>query len=440
MNYTCSPDDDRALMLASIGVRSLDELFADIPAELRLKERLDLPEALSEIEIMRHIEELAARNRSGRCFAGAGSYIHYLPAVVDALASRSEFYTAYTPYQAEVSQGTLTAIFEFQTFICRLTGMDVANASMYDGATALAEAVLMSVHVSGKKAVAAADTLHPHYRAVLDTYCGANGIEVRTVRNDAGVMATPSGAVLDGASAVIIQNPNFFGCVEDVASLAAAARAAKAHAIVAVTEPHSLGLLAAPGRLGADIVCGEAQSFGNPAGFGGPALGMLAAKAEFMRRMPGRLVGRTVDAAGAEAYALTLQTREQHIRREKATSNICTNQGLCALRAVIYLSALGNGIRELALINHRLAARCKKGLAARGCTPLFDRPYFNEFAVRIKNSAQVMKRLEAEGYIPGVHLGEYYREYTDCVLVCCTEMTGPAEIDAFVDAVARCAK
>ena len=256
-------------------------------------------------------------------------------AVVDALASRSEFYTAYTPYQAEVSQGTLTAIFEFQTFICRLTGMDVANASMYDGATALAEAVLMSVHASGKRTVVAADTLHPHYRAVLDTYCGANGIEVRTVRNDAGVMGTPAGDVLDGASAVIIQNPNFFGCVEDVAALASAARAAKAHGIVVVTEPHSLGLLAPPGKLGADIVCGEAQSFGNPAGFGGPALGMLAAKSEFMRRMPGRLVGRTVDAAGAEAYALTLQTREQHIRREKATSNICTNQGLCALRAVI---------------------------------------------------------------------------------------------------------
>jgi glycine dehydrogenase subunit 1 len=440
MNYTCSPDDDRAVMLASIGVRSLDELFADIPAELRLKERLGLPEALSEIEIMRHIEELAARNRPGRCFAGAGSYVHYLPAVVDALASRSEFYTAYTPYQAEVSQGTLTAIFEFQTFICRLTGMDVANASMYDGATALAEAVLMSVHVSGRKAVAAADTLHPHYRAVLDTYCGANGIEVRTVRNDAGVMCTPSGAVLDGASAVIIQNPNFFGCVEDVAALTAAARAAKAHGIVVVTEPHSLGLLAPPGKLGADIVCGEAQSFGNPAGFGGPALGMLAAKSEFMRRMPGRLVGRTVDAAGAEAYALTLQTREQHIRREKATSNICTNQGLCALRAVIYLSALGNGIRELALINHRLAARCKKELAARGCAPLFDRPYFNEFAVRIKKAPTVMKRLESEGYVPGVHLGDYYKEYKDCVLVCCTEMTGPAEIDAFADAVARCAK
>ncbi len=441
MNYTCSPDDDRAVMLKSIGVASIDDLFADIPEALRLGGKLDLPAALSEIEAMRHLEELASKNRPGRCFAGAGAYPHYLPAVVDALASRSEFYTAYTPYQAEVSQGTLTAIFEFQTFICRLTGMDVANASMYDGATALAEAVLMSVHASGGKAVVTGDSLHPHYRQVLGTYCRANGIELRTTGGDGGVtdMASLAG-VLDGASAVITQNPNFFGCIEDVAAITDAAHKAKAHSIVVVAEPHSLGILAAPGKLGADIVCGEAQSFGNPVGFGGPALGILAAKAEFMRRMPGRLVGRTVDADGKEAYALTLQTREQHIRREKATSNICTNQGLCALRAVIYLSTLGNSIRPLARLNHGLAARCKKALAANGFEPVFERPYFNEFAVRLKNAPAAMKRLEGEGFVPGVHLGDYYREYADCLLICCTEMTGPAEIDDFVEAVRRCAR
>ncbi len=442
MNYTCSPDDDRAVMLKSIGVRTVDDLFADIPEALRLKKRLDLPAALSEIEAMRHLEELAGKNRPGRCFAGAGAYIHYLPAIVDALASRSEFYTAYTPYQAEVSQGTLTAIFEFQTFICRLTGMDVANASMYDGATALAEAVLMSVHASGKNAVIAGDTLHPHYREVLGTYCRANGIDVRIVPSDGGVMDTSALAgALDGtAAAVVTQNPNFFGCVEDVAAISGAARSVKAHSIVAVTEPHSLGLLASPGKLGADIVCGEAQSFGNPVGYGGPALGILAARTEFLRRMPGRLVGRTLDADGREAYALTLQTREQHIRREKATSNICTNQGLCALRAVIYLAALGNAIRPLAELNHRLAARCRKSLAEKCFEPVFERPYFNEFALRIKKAPAVIQRLEDEGYMPGVHLGDYYGEYADCLLICCTEMTGPAQIDDFADALARCAR
>jgi glycine dehydrogenase subunit 1 len=440
MKYTCGADADRAAMLASIGVRSVDELFAGIPKDFRLKGGLDLPEALSEIEVMRHMEELAGKNRPGRCFAGAGSYVHYLPAAVDALASRSEFYTAYTPYQAEVSQGTLTAIFEFQTFICRLTGMDVANASMYDGATALAESVLMSVGVSGKKTVAVADTLHPHYRRVLETYCWANDVEIRTAHGEAGVMMTPAADALDGASALIIQSPNFFGCVEDVSALSSAAHAAGAHSIVVVTEPHSLGLLAPPGKSGADIVCGEAQSFGNPVGFGGPALGMLAAGAGFMRRMPGRLVGRTVDSAGKEAYALTLQTREQHIRRERATSNICTNQGLCALRAAIYLSVLGNGIRKLAILNHRLAARCKKSLSSKGFRPVFERPYFNEFAVKIPGAPAVMKRLEEEGYVPGVHLGDYYEEYEDCVLICCTEMTGPDDMDGFAEAVARFAK
>ncbi|HSV98430.1 MAG TPA: aminomethyl-transferring glycine dehydrogenase subunit GcvPA [Spirochaetota bacterium] len=442
MKYTCSPEDDRYVMLKSIGVRAVDDLFTDIPEAMRLGKDLDLPSALSEIETMRLMEELAAKNRPGRCFAGAGAYVHYMPAVVDALASRSEFYTAYTPYQAEVSQGTLTAIFEFQTFVCRLTGMDVANASMYDGATALAEAVLMSMHASGKKSVVAGDTLHPHYRAVLETYCGANGLELRILPSANGVMDTSAlaGALNSATAAVVTQNPNFFGCIEDVAAITGAAHVAKAHSIVVVTEPHSLGLIAAPGKLGVDILCGEAQSFGNPVGYGGPALGFLAAKGEFMRRMPGRLVGKTVDSDGKDAYALTLQTREQHIRREKATSNICTNQGLCALRAVIYLSALGNAIRPLAELNHRLAARCKSLLASKGFTAVFDRPYFNEFAVGIKKAPVVMKRLEEEGFIPGVHLGDYYGEYADCVLVCCTEMTSPAEIDAFAEAVKRCAR
>ncbi len=437
MSYVCNTTDDRERMLRTIGAAGIDDLFSDVPEAMRFAGRLALPEALSEVEAARLLGELGEKNVRPVSFLGAGAYSHYIPAVVDALASRSEFYTSYTPYQPEVSQGTLIVIFEFQTFICRLTGMDVANASLYDGATSLAESVLMSLRTTGRSAVVVSDCLHPHYRDVLRTYCWANDVRVIELPSAGGVMdpEAVAGAVTGEVSAVVVQNPGFFGCIQEVAPLAGIAHGRGAHLVVAVTEPLSLGLLKAPGSLGADIVCGEAGPFGNPVGFGGPALGFLAARAEFLRRLPGRLVGKSVDAGGKEAYVLTLQTREQHIRREKSTSNICTNQGLCALRAVLYLAALGNNIRDLAALNHRLASYCRRGLIGKGFEGAFDRPYFNEFVVRRKGAKGLMARLREEGFLLGVDLGGFHKGMEDHVLVCCTEMNTPAEVDQLVNAV-----
>ncbi|HPA74056.1 MAG TPA: aminomethyl-transferring glycine dehydrogenase subunit GcvPA, partial [Spirochaetota bacterium] len=343
MDYTGITEHELREMLAIIGVKSIDDLFADIPESIRLKKLLDLPGALSDIEVEKLVAGMASRNCIMNSFLGAGAYRHHVPAVVDQLSLRGEFFTAYTPYQPEVSQGTLTAIFEYQTMICRFTALDVANASLYDGATATAEAVLMSLRSGDKNRVVVSDAVHPHYRALLRTYLWANGVELVEISSNGGITAPgDAAAALDAdTAALVVQSPNFFGCIEDVAAHAAKAHAAKAHLIQVITEPLSLGLLKKPGEMGVDIACGEAQSLGNYVGFGGPMLGFMAAKAEFMRRMPGRLVGRTVDEQGREAYVLTLQTREQHIRRERATSNICSNEGLCALRAVIYLSMLG---------------------------------------------------------------------------------------------------
>jgi len=435
MSYICNTPDDVREMLASIGVGSVDELFADIPASILLKRPLDLPAALSEPEVWALAGEIAGGNRQMPSFVGAGSYNHYVPSAVDALSSRSEFYTAYTPYQAEVSQGTLAAIFEFQTMVCRLTGMDVANASMYDGATALAEAVLMAVRSGNRKKVAVSGLVHPHYREVLKTYCWANDLEMKTVNHADGVtdMADAGNLLNEEFCALVVQNPNFFGSIEDIKALAETAHRTGAYLIVVVTEPLSLGMLKSPGTLGADIVCGEARSFGNPQGFGGPALGMLSAKNDFVRRMPGRLIGKTVDHNGNEAFTLTLQTREQHIRRERATSNICTNQGLCALRAVIYLSLVGNAIRDLAALNHRLASYCRHSMAEKGYEPLFDRPFFNEFAVKVQNGEAILEKLKNENILAGAHLGRYYGQYGDCVLLCCTEMNSPSDVDRLLN-------
>lgn len=439
MAYHCNTEEDRREMLRLIGVRDIGELFADLPREVLFGDRLDLPPALSEIEASSLLQSIGSKNRLLASFIGAGAYNHYIPAAVDALASRPEFYTAYTPYQPEVSQGTLTAIFEFQTMMCRLTGMDISNASMYDGATALAESVLMALHAAGKSRVLVCDSLHPHYRQVLRTYCWANHIEMTEMPSAGGAI---DGAQLEislgvETGACVVQQPNFFGCIEDLAAIARAVHDKKAKLIAVVNEPLSLGLLRSPGSLGADIVCGEAQSFGNPAGFGGPALGFIAARTEFMRRLPGRLVGRSVDADGREAYVLTLQTREQHIRREKATSNICSNEGLCALRAAIHLSLLGNSIGPLAAQNHRLASYCRKRLVEMGFEPVFDRPYFNEFVVRKKNSREIIARLAGEGFAPGLAIEDYYKEYRDCVLICCTEMNAPQEIDRLAAALGK---
>ena len=439
MSYISITDAETREMLASIGAKSVDDLFADIPGAIRDGASCELPAALSEIDLERKMRALGSKNRLLPFFLGAGAYCHYIPSVVDQLASRSEFYTAYTPYQPEVSQGTLRAIFEFQTMICSLTGMDIANASMYDGATALAEAVFMSVRDTGKSRVVVSAGVHPHYREVLKTYAWANGIEIIESGIDGGTAGPAAIASLsdESASCVVVQSPNFFGCIEDLSSIKNAIAGRKIHFIVTVNEPLSMALLKSPGSLGADIVCGEARSFGNPVGFGGPMLGFLAARENFVRKMPGRLVGKSVDSSGAEAYVLTLQTREQHIRRERATSNICSNEGLCLLRAVIYLAYYGNRLRDLAVLNHSRAAYLKKKLEAAGFKRLFERPYFNEFVISIKESDAAAERLKENGFIPGISIKPYYPGLDDGLLVAATENTAKEDIDRFVDVLKK---
>jgi len=424
-------------MLRVIGVESPDGLFSDIPESIRLKGTLDLPRAISEMELSMHMDEIGFRNKSFVPFIGGGAYRHYIPAVVDQLSSRSEFYTSYTPYQAEVSQGTLVAIFEYQTMIARLTGMDISNASMYDGATALAESVFMSMRANGKKKVLVSAAVHPHYREVLKTYLWASdGIyhEVPYTRGVTDIDALREN--IDGdVGSVVVQNPNFFGSIEDIAAMATLMHERGTHCIVCVTEPVSLGILKSPGSLGADIVCGEGQAFGNPTGFGGPLLGFLGARNEFMRRMPGRLVGKTVDAQGTEAYVLTLQAREQHIRRDRATSNICTNQGLCALRAVIYLALLGPRLRDLARLNHELASYLRNGLIGIGFQPLFSAPYFNEFTVRHERAEDIHAAMKVKGYYSGIMMEQYYPELKGGLLICATEMNTKEQMDAMLTGI-----
>jgi glycine dehydrogenase subunit 1 len=431
MGYTGITDDERREMLNAIGVSSIEELFEDVPESIRVKGLLNLPQALSEIEVHHTIREIESKNSCLRCFVGAGAYNHFVPSVVDQLALRSEYYTAYTPYQPEVSQGTLTAIFEFQTMICRLTGMDAANASLYDGATSLAEAALMSVRINNRERIVISDTVNPHYRSVLKTYAWANDISViETEPSEASAGAASLKDLIDDTtSAVVIQNPNFFGIIEDIEPIAAIAHNSGANVITVITEPLSLGLLKSPGELGADIVCGEAQAFGNYVGFGGPYLGILAVRREFLRKIPGRLVGRTVDLDGNESFVLTLQTREQHIRRERATSNICTNQGLCALRTVIYLSLVGNRLRDLAELNHRLASHFLRRLTDKGFEKVFEKPFFNEFVVRFNNAKEIHEKLKNNGYMMGIPLEDHYRYLKDCLLICCTEQNTLEDID-----------
>ena len=345
MSYVSLSDKDIKEMLAKIGIASVEELFHTIPENIKLKRDLNVPDPLTETEVMAYFKTLAKRNTYPEylSFLGAGVYNHVIPSVVDYLSQRGEFISPYTPYQPEVSQGTLQTIFEFQTLICQLTGMDISNASLYDGATSLAEAVLMSVRTNNKAKVVISDAVHPHYREVLDTYAWANDIEVKVNKSQQGITgpSSISSDLDDGVSAVIIQSPNFFGTIEDVEEFSKLLKDKKIFLIQVVADTISLGLLKRPAEMGVDIVCGEAMSFGNPTGFGGPCLGFVACQKNFMRRMPGRLIGKTTDSAGKPCFVLTLQTREQHIRRERATSNICTNQGLCALRAVIYMSSVG---------------------------------------------------------------------------------------------------
>src|SRR5438045_1154817 len=403
-------------MLEQIGVKSLEELFQQVPDAVRLKRSLNVPPALPEMELTRHVQALAAANQSADravCFLGGGSYDHFIPAVVDAIAGRSEYYTAYTPYQAEASQGSLQAFFEFQTLICQLTGLDVANASLYEGGSAVAEAVIMALNVMPKRhRVLIAESVHPEYRLTLNTYLANLNAQVTTLPTPRGTLDPDelAKAIDEETACVVVQHPNFFGCLEEVEALASLAHERGALFIVSF-DPISLGLLNRPGQYGADIAVAEGQCLGNPMSYGGPYLGILACRDEFVRKMPGRLVGQTVDRNGKRCWVLTLQTREQHIRREKATSNICTNQGLFALRAAAYLTALGpQGLRETAELcvqkSHYLAEQL---VEVSGVSLKFRRPFFKEFTVQVKGAAtEVLRRLLDAGYHGRPPLGTGY--------------------------------
>lgn len=431
-------------MLHHIGLETAADLFDTVPENLRLTRDLNTPAALSEIELLSGFEEMATRNTGAQraSFLGAGAYSHYIPTVVDHIISRSEFFTAYTPYQPEISQGTLQAIFEFQTLVCQLTGMDVANASMYDGSTALAEAVLMAERVTKRSKVIACGAVHPEYLEVCKTYVQHAGIELEHIDFDpaTGQTADISAALDDKTAAIIVQSPNFFGCIEDVSSLAEQAHAAGALLIVAVTEAMSLALLKSPGACGADIVVAEGQSFGVPLSFGGPYVGLFATREKFARQIPGRLVGEAYDKQGRRGFVLTLATREQHIRREKATSNICTNEGLIALAATVYLETMGRrGLQEAAQQCAQKTAYAIRGIAGlKGFSVPFTAPRFNEFVVTAPTpAADLLRRLASKRNINGgLALSRYFADRPNDFLVCVTEVNPRAQIDALVEGLA----
>jgi glycine dehydrogenase subunit 1 len=448
LSYILNTPDDQREMLASIGAKSVDDLFTNIPAELRLNRPLAVPEALSEMALTGHLQQLAGRNQAAGdavCFLGGGAYDHFIPAVVDAVAGRSEFYTAYTPYQAEASQGSLQAFFEFQTLICQLTGLDVANASLYEGGSAVAEAVFMAMTVTGRLGkVLVADSVHPEYRRTLATYLANLEPQVQALPTPHGFLDPDDlTRALDAkTSCVVVQHPNFFGCMEEVEACAAAAHKAGALFVVSF-DPISLGLLKRPGQYGADVAVAEGQCLGNPLVYGGPYLGLLACREQFVRKMPGRIVGQTVDRRGKRCWVLTLQTREQHIRREKATSNICTNQGLMALKAAVYLAALGpQGLKETA----ELCAR-KAHYAAQQLTQLpgvrlrFERPFFKELTLEVPGAVPgLLRHLLGQGYHAGLHLGRWYPALESCLSLAATEKRTRAEIDGLAGALAASLK
>jgi glycine dehydrogenase subunit 1 len=450
LRYIPNSPEERAEMLRSVGLNSPEELFDTIPADILLRDLLDTPSALSEPELITRFESLAAKNAAAHRpnFLGAGAYSHYQPTIVDSLISRSEFFTAYTPYQPEISQGTLQAIFEFQTLVCQLTGMDVANASMYDGSTSVAEAVLMAERVTRRRKVVVSGALHPEYLHVADTYVAHAGIDLVRARVDEQSGTTnfdELGALDDQTAAIIVQSPNFFGCVEDLQTLAERAHKVGALLVVCVTESISLGLLREPGAAGADIVVAEGQSFGVPLSFGGPYLGLFATREKYARQLPGRLVGVANDKEGRRGFVLTLATREQHIRREKATSNICTNEGLIALMATIYLETLGRrGLQEVAMQCAQKAAYAARRIAEieSFSLPYSATPRFNEFVVRTPVAAdELLRRLAAERNITGgLALSRYFPERPNDILVCVTETNPRSEIDALVNGLTELTK
>jgi glycine dehydrogenase subunit 1 len=444
LRYIPNSPEERAEMLHHIGLETAADLFDTIPESLRLTRDLNTPAALSELELLSGFEVMAARNPAAQraSFLGAGAYSHYIPTVVDHIISRSEFFTAYTPYQPEISQGTLQAIFEFQTLVCQLTAMDVANASMYDGSTALAEAVLMAERVTKRSKVIACGAVHPEYLEVCKTYVQHAGIELQHIDFDAatGQTTNVSAALDDKTAAIIVQSPNFFGCIEDVAPLAEQAHAAGALLIVAVTEAISLAFLKSPGACGADIVVAEGQSFGVPLSFGGPYVGLFATREKYARQIPGRLVGEAYDKEGRRGFVLTLATREQHIRREKATSNICTNEGLIALAATVYLETMGRrGLQEVAEQCAQKAAYAARRIAElKGFSIPFTAPRFNEFVVTAPTpAADLLARLATDQNVSGgIALSKYFEDRPNDFLVCVTEINSRAQIDSLVDGLA----
>lgn len=430
-------------MLASVGLATAKELFRSIPDDVQLNRPLAVTDPLAESEVIAAFEAMAAKNTATTkpAFLGGGVYSHFSPTIVDHLIQRSEFLTSYTPYQPEISQGTLQYIFEFQTLICQLTGMEVANASMYDGSTAVAEAYMMAQRVTRRDRVVVAASVHPEYREVARTYTQHGAAEIVTAAYDTatGCLADLS-ALDDKTAALVVGSPNFFGCVEDLRQLSDAAHAVGALLIVVVTEAISLGLLRSPGECGADIVVGEGQSFGVPMGFGGPHVGFFATQDKFVRQMPGRLCGVAYDKNGNRGFVLTLSTREQHIRREKATSNICTNQGLIALAATIYMETMGKkGLQEVAMQNAQKAAYAAKQIAAvDGFEIAFSAPVFNEFVVRGPQPAtEVLENLRTgSGIIGGLALSKYYGGHENDFLVCVTETNPRSQIDDLVAGLA----
>ncbi len=446
MRYIPATKSDIKEMLKEIGVDSISKLFQSIPESLRLRKNLNLSPAMSELELTRHLQKLASKNSGVErhsSFLGGGCYRHFIPSVISHIASRSEFYTSYTPYQPEISQGTLQAVFEFQSLICMLTGMDVTNASMYDGASSLAEAALMATRVTKRKELIVSHAIHPDYRNVLNTYLTYLDIKIKTApvtKEGLTDLSWIEKEINDQCAAILIQNPNFFGVIENIELFSEIAHKNNALQIVSIAEPVSLGILKPPGEMGVDIVTGEGQPLGIPMNFGGPSLGLFATREKFVRSMPGRLVGETVDSEGRRGYVLTLATREQHIRRERATSNICTNQGLCALMAAVYLSTMGKiGMKKTAEQNIQKANYAKKKLSEiKGVQLKFSGKIFNEFVIKTEKSpAEINSQLLKHSIIGGLDLEKYYPDLKNCMLFCVTEYNTREEIDKMTDVIAK---
>ena len=447
VKYIPNTGKDCENMLKVIQKKSVDELFSDIPDSLKLKGELNIPDALSEIEIMKHMESIASKNVNTEeysCFLGAGAYDHYVPSIIKHMLMRGEFYTAYTPYQPEISQGTLQAIFEYQTMICELTGMDVSNASMYDGATAAAEAVLMACNHKRMKRVLLSKTVHPEYREVIKTYAVFNDIEIIEIdfKNGMTDCEDLERKFTDKTAALIIQTPNFFGVIEEVDEISRITKKNNSLFII-VADPISLAVLKPPSDYGADIVVGEGQSLGNPLNFGGPYLGFFASTKDLARKMPGRIVGQTTDIDGNRGFVLTMQTREQHIRREKATSNICTNQALNALAAAIYLTVMGKkGLREVANLCAQKSHYAYETLIKTGkFAPVFRAPFFKEFVLKLNDPklsvCEVNKKLLKEKIIGGYELEKDYSDFENAWLVAVTEKRTKEEIDRLADIIKK---